>query len=415
MEERDPVLRNGEDPDFLLELTSALHSVSVPADMTTALVAEAGEKLGIEVDLALQQSFVAADVKRGGKHEARVARIGAESHWDLWRTRELLDLARDVGAGRIGRDRGRDELKRIQSAPPLYGRPLVLLGYALYSGAVATRVGGTLIDAGAGALVGLLAGAIHYSGKHSRTADLQQSFLAGFCGSLVALLLGLLLPIHYPEALFGGVTLIVPAMVLTIAVHEIAENSLESGVIRLVYGLLRFLMIGFGIGACMHLWRLFGPLPVVHPTVGLPVPAVLAVLVVGACGLVFCLQARMNQVGWMIFAVLLAYGTQELTRQLFGEPGAPFASAFVVGVAGHLHGRATGHLPLTMIVPGLLQLAPGFLGTRAVLELLQGKGGHPATFFDVLLVALQLVTGLLVATLLFERHHDPARGKPRMP
>ena len=32
MEERDPVLRNGEDPDFLLELTSALHSVSVPAD-----------------------------------------------------------------------------------------------------------------------------------------------------------------------------------------------------------------------------------------------------------------------------------------------------------------------------------------------------------------------------------------------
>lgn len=57
-----------------------------------------------------------------------------------------------------------------------------------------------------------------------------------------------------------------------------------------------------------------------------------------------------------------------------------------------------------MIVPGLLQLAPGFIGTEASLRLLRhGAAGGEATFFDVMLVAVQLGTGLLIADLLFRR------------
>jgi uncharacterized membrane protein YjjB (DUF3815 family) len=74
-------------------------------------------------------------------------------------------------------------------------------------------------------------------------------------------------------------------------------------------------------------------------------------------------------------------------------------SAFLLGVAADLYARLTGKIPATFVIPGLLQLAPGFLGTEAVFNLLANAGGAPldqARFFDVFMTALQLVTGLLL-------------------
>jgi uncharacterized membrane protein YjjB (DUF3815 family) len=72
----------------------------------------------------------------------------------------------------------------------------------------------------------------------------------------------------------------------------------------------------------------------------------------------------------------------------------------VLGAAGALHARLPGRVAGTVVIPGLLQLAPGFLGAEAVLNLL-GQHARDETFFDVLLTALQLITGLLVADVIF--------------
>ena len=56
-------------------------------------------------------------------------------------------------------------------------------------------------------------------------------------------------PFDYPRALFGGISLLVPAMVITIGVHELANEALESGTVRLVYGLICFALLGAGIVA----------------------------------------------------------------------------------------------------------------------------------------------------------------------
>ena len=62
-------------------------------------------------------------------------------------------------------------------------------------------------------------------------------------------------------------------------------------------------------------------------------------------------------------------------------------------------------MPMTVIMPGMLQLAPGFLGTQVVVELLGVEGVSDARLFNVLLVALQLVLGLVFATVVV-----PPRG-----
>jgi uncharacterized membrane protein YjjB (DUF3815 family) len=86
-----------------------------------------------------------------------------------------------------------------------------------------------------------------------------------------------------------------------------------------------------------------------------------------------------------------------------GGHGSPLLAAFLLGVASHLYARLTGQIPATFVIPGLLQLAPGFLGTEAVFALLSGHGSEstePARLFDVFMTALQLVTGLLLADVL---------------
>ena len=184
----------------------------------------------------------------------------------------------------------------------------------------------------------------------------------------------------------------------------LANDALESGSIRLFYGLLRFLMLGVGAAVASRVWQLFGSLPSSIDSQPLPFAAVVAFLVMGAFALILCLQARLRDAPWILAAVLIAYCSQELTKLVLGPSGSPFAAAFVLGVAAQLHARSSGHLVGAMLVPGLLQLAPGFLGTRAVLGLLAGRSSdQPAVFLDVFLIALQLATGLLVASLLFRR------------
>jgi hypothetical protein len=62
-----------------------------------------------------------------------------------------------------------------------------------------------------------------------------------------------------------------------------------------------------------------------------------------------------------------------------------------------------------MLVPGLLQLAPGFLGTKDVLKMLTAGAHTPmAGYFDVIVLGTQLGIGFLVASLLF-RPRGPSR------
>jgi uncharacterized membrane protein YjjB (DUF3815 family) len=280
----------------------------------------------------------------------------------------------------------------------------VAIAYSAYSAAVAARIGGGALEMLVAAVIGLAAGGIHFGTLHHAPIDLQKSFLAGLFGGLIGLLLSLVLPpFALPHALFGGITLLVPAMVLTIGVHELAHGSLESGILRLAYGLLRFAMLAAGIAAGATIWKLAAPLPPEVTPVALPEPLVLGIVTLGGFALVGCLQARLRDAPVIAASALLAYGVQALTKLVVVEHGAPLVCAFAVGVAAQLYTRITKQPNAVVVVPGLLQLAPGFMGTEAVIRLLGGGGSGSESFFHVMLVALQLVLGLLAASIVFGR------------
>jgi uncharacterized membrane protein YjjB (DUF3815 family) len=207
--------------------------------------------------------------------------------------------------------------------------------------------------------------------------------------------------------------LLVPSSVLTVGVSEIANGALEAGVPRLSYALVRFALLGAGMAAAFKSWALFHALPFAHEAdevAGLPKLVVLAILGVGATALTVVLQVRWRDFAWVLGGVWLAYGSKELAEVLLaGHHTAPLVSALLVGAGAQLQHRFTGRSPAIVIVPGLLQLTPGYLGTTALLRMLAGTPKAGDNFGHVMLLAVQLTIGFLLANVLFRSR---ARARP---
>ncbi|NTX33897.1 threonine/serine exporter family protein [Myxococcus sp. CA051A] len=405
---------------LLLDLARALHLSYVPSFGVENRVKKAARAWGLEVEVFTLQTLALTEVRSGASRRVDFQRLPFNPHWNLTRAASLLLLSESIARGKRTVAEARAELDRIMAPHQLHPEWLVYLAYGVYGAAVAARVGGGWWELVAALVVGVLAGGIHFGTLKSERLDLQKSFLAAFLGTLLAFGLTFVLPtFDAARALFGGVTLLVPAMVVTLGSAELVGESVEAGISRLTYGLLRFLMLAVGIGAAGTLWRLFGPLPVQMHANALPDAVVLVIIAVGGLALTLCMSARRRDTPWIVGAVLLAWGVQELTKGVFGDKGSPLISAFVLGVAGQLYSRLPERLPSTIIMPGLLQLAPGFVGTRAILALLGVPGqGDDARVFQMLLVALQLVMGLMFAFMLGLSHdartrtEDARRAKP---
>jgi len=387
---------------FLLDLARALHLAYQPSLLVEERVRRAAKAWGLKAEVFTVQSLAMTQVVTPHRAPADFARVPFNPHWNLGRAAALLQLTDDIAERNVGLKEARLALDRVVSARSPYPNWLVLLAYGVYGAAVAARVGGGWLEMLAALLVGIVAGLIHFGTLHSQRVDLQKSFLAAFLGTLMAFGLRYVLPpFDVVQALFGGAVLLVPAMVVTLGSFELASESVEAGLTRLAYGLLRFLMIGVGIIVASTLWRFLGPLPTYSDAHTLSPPVTFLLLTVGGVALAICMAGRPRDLLGIVGGVLLAYGTQAGMKAVLGEQGSPMVAAFVLGVAGLLYGRGRQRMPMTVIMPGLLQLAPGFIGTKAIIALLgMGRpGADDARLFNVLLVALQLVLGLVFATL----------------
>jgi uncharacterized membrane protein YjjP (DUF1212 family) len=406
----------GDSTELLLDLAAALHAAASPADVAEARLRGVANALGLDAQFFTLQSFFATELRRGDRERVEIRRIPFDTHWDLTEVGALDELCRAITERRLDAMGARRQLDRIVAARSAYPKALVALAWGVYGGVVAIRVGGRWIEGLAGVLIGLAAGSIHFLAAEHKTISLEKTFLGAFLGSIVAFLLAFVLPpFDYPRALFGGISLLVPAMVVTIGIHELANEELESGTVRLVYGLMCFGLLGAGIVAAFTLGSAFGLHPPHQTATKLPDLVVLACVAVGGLALVVCLEGRPRDVGWIVAGAVIAFGAQELSRLAIGDDrGTPLGVSFILGCAAYLYARRPGRVPFTMLVPGLLQLAPGFLGTKATFKMLT-VGDHlssSASYFDVILLALQLGIGILAAGLLFKRLRRRARAAP---
>jgi uncharacterized membrane protein YjjP (DUF1212 family) len=390
-------------PAFVLALGRALHSAGETANRLEDLLHQVTRRVGLEAQFFITPTSIFAAF--GPEDRQRTHLIRTEpAPPDLGQLARLDTVVVRVLRGELSPENGLREVEQLKSAPR-QPRALRVLGYALASAGAARLLGGglreILVSGGVGMAIGLL------SLLADRRDTLQRLFeaIGSFTGALlVGVIAHLIDGLTFLVTALASLIVLVPGMSLTNAMAELTTRHLASGTARLMSAFMVFIAMGFGAALAAQLVLLgFGPPP---NALVVPLPGWtewLAILVASASfGLL--LRARPRDFGWILMACLVGFAAARVSARLLGPELGMFLGALGVGLTSSLVARWADQPVAITEVPGILILVPGSIGFRSITALLEKEViSGVETGFRVLLIAMSLVAGLLVANLLVRR------------
>jgi uncharacterized membrane protein YjjB (DUF3815 family) len=199
--------------------------------------------------------------------------------------------------------------------------------------------------------------------------------------------------------LLAGVVVLLPGLTVTTAIVELASAHLVSGTARLMGGFVTFLQLGFGVALGRRLALLLPSLP--PPPLGEPLPrwAAFGAALGSAIGFSLLLRTKPRDGGWVLASVTIAVLGSQLGGSWLGPELGAFLGALMVASASHAFARLRDRPVNLMLTPGVLFLVPGSVGFLSIRSLLENDvPGAVATAFRMLLVAIAIASGILIAT-----------------
>lgn len=382
---------------FLTELGQILLRTNTPAHRVEGTLNRMAQRLGIDGRFFATPSAVFISVGEAGRERAGFARCTTTIH-DLGMMHDIDGCVKSMVDGQLGVVKGLERLKKIQKRSRPYPPWLTILAFAMSAGLSTPFFGGGLregvISAGVGALLGVMEALIH----RSRFAPLwvfMAAALAALCAHLFAQMGG----IDPNIVLLSSLLYLLPGLTLTVALMEVSTGHLVSGSSRGFLAGLVFLQLAFGAVLGAELARV---LPVEGLSLswgdwGGAIPKVPA-LIFSSIAFGILLKARPKDLIFVVLAGATAYGVSRfVTIQGSAVIGA-FAGAIAVGILSNAYAQFLDRPAVVLSVPGILFLVPGSIGFRGLSfaashETLAAMGA----IFEMLFVAVALVSGLLVA------------------
>lgn len=206
--------------------------------------------------------------------------------------------------------------------------------------------------------------------------------LAAFLTSFAAWCIATRLPGVTPEVItLSTLTTLVPGLMVTTAVSELASGHVVSGTSRLAGADALFLSLAFGV-ALGH---------TVAGLLGATAPLAFALL----------FRATRRDVPAIWLAGVLAIAAARVAAAAIGPELGGFFGALVLGVVSNGYARWLDGPASILRLPGLLLLAPGSLGFRSLASFLaEDPLAGMSGIFAVALIAMGLVAGLFTANVL---------------
>jgi uncharacterized membrane protein YjjP (DUF1212 family) len=319
---------------------------------------------------------------------------------DLGRLARTADVARLVLRGDITAAEGTRQLDAIAASPPRYHTAVAVLGFGLASASAARFLGGGLAEVAAATAVGMLLGIL--AALTGRWPGLRRAFLpvgAMLVSAATVLLAHLAGPLSVYLATLAGIIILVPGLMLTTAITELANDHLVAGTARLAGAFTSFVILAFGVAlGAKAMTVLLGPTPAARIT-ALPEWTVVIALVAAPLAFSVLLKAEPRDVPWIIAACAAGFAGSRLGSRALGPELGLFIGSVVVGLAGTAFYALTRRPTAIVRVPGILLLVPGSVGFASLTALLD-RNVVPGveTLFRTILMAVALAAGLLVAS-----------------
>lgn len=400
MRVRSAEAETNEREAFLLALARGLHRYGAPSHRLEGALAQVADALGVEAQFFAQPTFLMVAFGPPAAARACVFRTDP-GDTDLDKLARCDAVALDVVEGRLTAADALRLLEEITRRPPPYGPSATLVAYGAASGAAACFLGGGPPELVAGAVIGLVIGALATLRPRSmggpQVFDLAAALLAAFLAGLAARV-G---PVSVPVATVAGLIVLVPGFTLTVGLTELAMRHLASGTARLTGAAVTFLKIAVGAAIGERLAAYVPGAAAVAPPLALPAWSPWLALLVAAPALAVIVRAPGRDFGWLLPVGALGYAGSLLGGALFGHDLGAGVGAFAITAAGNLYARRRKRPSSILIVPAIILLVPGSIGFRSLSSLVHDDvtAGIDAAF-TMSLVAASLVAGLLAANAL---------------
>jgi uncharacterized membrane protein YjjB (DUF3815 family) len=303
-------------------------------------------------------------------------------------------------------------IERIAAAPSPYGPAVVTLAHGVLSGAVCQFLGGGWHEIVVATVLGLGLGLLAiYAASHARVNRIFESLAALLISATAIGLARLVGPMSVFVATLAGLIVLMPGLLLTTAITELATRHLASGTLRLGSAFMTLLGIVFGVALGTRVGTmLFGePASAIPATLGGVAPYVAVVLAAAAS--VVILRADPRDAPRIIAAGVLGVLSGRFGAAKLGLELGMFVAAFAVTMASAAYERWRNRPAPVVLVPGILLLVPGSIGYLSVSSLMQRNTvAGIDTAFTMVLTAVSLVAGLLIAGIIAP---EPKRATPR--
>lgn len=397
--EPTPLRPTGESSRLLVKLGRALHQYGTPSHRLEENLGLIAERLGLRANFFATPTAIFAAVEREGREESHLIRV-EPADVDLGRLQDTYAIVDDVLYEEISVAEGEHRLDALVAAPPRYSNWLTVFSFGLAAAGAGRFLGGGWREIVVAAAIGLSVGVLAL--LRARAVAVARLFApaSAFLGSLLATSLALTIMPHGTHlSVIGGLIVLLPGLSLTLAMTELATGHLVSGTARLTGAGILFVSIGFGvaIGARCAEGMLGTPLVPFSPVL-LPAWTEWVALLVAPLALTVLFQARFREIP---FVAVTAWGAYLAARQgtaAWGPELGVFLGALLAGLLSNFYARALRRPASVPMVPALMMLVPGAMGFGSLQFFLDSEivpGVELA--FRVLLVAMSLVTGILVA------------------
>jgi uncharacterized membrane protein YjjP (DUF1212 family) len=414
------VERRRDEPDpiavgFVLQLARALHAHGYSAQRLENILGATADRLGLEGHrfFSMPTQIMAAF---GPEARQRTALLRVEpGEVNLGKLAALEQVSLDVAYGRSSPQEGMAEIARIVAAPSDFGPALTTISFGVLSGAVCQFLGGGWREIVVAATLGLFLGVFAlYAERHARVSRMFET-LAAFLLSMAALGLARLVgPISVFVATLSGLIVLMPGLLLTTAITELATRHLASGTLRMSSAFMTLLGIAFGValGTAAGVAMFGAPMETIARA---PLPwwaAPVAIVLAATCS-VAILKADPRDALWIIAAGVLGVSAGRYAAIWLGAEQGTFVAAFGVALASSAYERWRHRPAPVVLVPGILLLVPGSIGYLSMSSLMERDTLTGIdTAFRMILTAVSLVAGLLLAGVVAP---EPRRAVPPTP
>ncbi len=386
---------------FVIKLGQALHRYGTPTHRLEQAMKLILSRLGLEGEFLSTPTGIFASFGRPEEHRTALIRV-QPGEVNLEKLVLLDDLAGLVLRGKLDAVEGSRLVDTFVAAPPRYNAWMTTLSFGLASGASTQFFGGGWREALAAGVIGLMLGTLASLTKRSPdTTRLFEATAAIFASVSAIVAMQVLSPLSFYITTLAGLIVLVPGLTLTTGIRELATRNLISGTARLMGAGLVFFELGFGVALGSQIQNFLPPADLYLAPVPLPAWTLCIALIVAPLAFVVLLKARPHDAVWILLAGWLAFGGARTGGYLLGQQLGAFVGAIVIGAASNLCARWRNQPASVTLVPGILLLVPGSIGFGSFLKFIERDVlSGIETAFQMLLVAVALATGLLIANVI---------------